>query len=102
MLHSLLEISCLLKRICVSGSKTARIQSGMFGMGAAYSKHNAERLFKKMVLDSVLVEDLYINMNGQAVAYISAGPKAMNVLSGSMQVRKMTFRGFYLVGSGIF
>ncbi|KAA0714904.1 Bloom syndrome protein -like protein [Triplophysa tibetana] len=68
------------------GSKTARIQSGMFGLGAPYSKHNAERLFKRLVLDSVLMEDLFINRNGQAVAYISAGPKAINVLSGSMQV----------------
>ncbi|XP_056621920.1 recQ-like DNA helicase BLM isoform X2 [Triplophysa dalaica] len=68
------------------GSKTARIQSGMFGLGAPYSKHNAERLFKRLVLDSVLMEDLFINRNGQAVAYISAGPKAMNVLSGNMQV----------------
>ncbi|XP_043072533.1 Bloom syndrome protein homolog isoform X2 [Puntigrus tetrazona] len=68
------------------GSKSARIQSGMFGMGAAYSKHNAERLFKKLVLDSVLMEDLYITNNGQAVAYISAGPKALSVLSGCMQV----------------
>ncbi|XP_030621193.1 Bloom syndrome protein homolog [Chanos chanos] len=68
------------------GSKSARVQSGMFGIGAAYSRHNAERLFKKLVLDCVLMEDLYITNNGQAVAYISAGPKAMSVLSGSMQV----------------
>ncbi|XP_052008595.1 recQ-like DNA helicase BLM isoform X1 [Xyrauchen texanus] len=68
------------------GSKSARIQTGMFGMGTAYSKHNAERLFKKLVLDSILMEDLYITNNGQAVAYISAGPKAMSILSGSMQV----------------
>uniref|UniRef100_A0A671RVF9 RecQ-like DNA helicase BLM n=1 Tax=Sinocyclocheilus anshuiensis TaxID=1608454 RepID=A0A671RVF9_9TELE len=68
------------------GSKSARIQSGMFGVGAAYSKHNAERLFKKLVLDSVLMEDLYITNKGQAVAYISAGLKAMSVLSGCMQV----------------
>lgn len=58
----------------------------MFGMGGAYSRHNADRLFKKLVLDNILVEDLYITLNGQAVAYISAGPKAMNVLSGHMQV----------------
>lgn len=59
----------------------------MFGVGSAYSKHNAERLFKKLVLDSVLMEDLYITNSGQAVAYISAGPKAMSVLNGCMQVR---------------
>ncbi|XP_018519910.1 recQ-like DNA helicase BLM isoform X1 [Lates calcarifer] len=68
------------------GTKSAKVQSGMFGMGGAYSRHNADRLFKKLVLDKVLVEDLYITVNGQAVAYISAGPKAMNVLSGHMQV----------------
>lgn len=61
----------------------------MYGMGAAYSRHNADRLFKKLVLDNILVEDLYITVNGQAVSYISAGPKAMNVLSGHMQVRDL-------------
>lgn len=59
----------------------------MYGMGAAYSRHNADRLFKKLVLDNILVEDLYITNNGQAVSYISAGAKAMNVLSGHMKVR---------------
>ncbi|XP_075998238.1 recQ-like DNA helicase BLM [Genypterus blacodes] len=68
------------------GSKTAKVQTGMFGMGGAYSRHNADRLFKKLVLDNVLVEDLYITNNGQAVAYISAGPKAPDVLCGRMQV----------------
>ncbi|XP_054475799.1 recQ-like DNA helicase BLM isoform X2 [Anoplopoma fimbria] len=68
------------------GSKSAKIQTGMFGTGGAYSKHNADRLFKKMVLDNILGEDLYITNNNQAVSYISAGPKAMNVLSGTMQV----------------
>ncbi|KAM6925838.1 recQ-like DNA helicase BLM isoform 1-T1 [Lycodopsis pacificus] len=68
------------------GSKSAKVQTGMFGMGGAYSKHNADRLFKKLVLDNALEEDLYITNGGQAVSYISAGPKAMNVLSGHMQV----------------
>lgn len=58
-------------------------------MGAAYSRHNADRLFKKLVLDNILVEDLYITNNGQAVSYISAGPKAMNVLNGQMQVHNI-------------
>ncbi|XP_030587379.1 Bloom syndrome protein homolog isoform X2 [Archocentrus centrarchus] len=68
------------------GSKTAKVQTGMFGFGAGYSRHNADRLFKKLVLDNVLVEDLYITNGGQAVSYISAGTKAVNVLSGHMQV----------------
>ncbi|XP_061679360.1 recQ-like DNA helicase BLM isoform X2 [Syngnathoides biaculeatus] len=68
------------------GSKTAKLQTGMFGMGGSYSKHNADRLFKKLVLDNILMEDLYITNNGQAVSYISAGPKALNLLSGHIQV----------------
>ncbi|XP_077425700.1 recQ-like DNA helicase BLM isoform X2 [Vanacampus margaritifer] len=68
------------------GSKTAKLQTGMFGMGGSYSKHNADRLFKKLVLDNILMEDLYITNGGQAVSYISAGPKALNLLSGHMQV----------------
>ncbi|XP_041081943.1 Bloom syndrome protein homolog [Polyodon spathula] len=68
------------------GSKTARIQTGLFGKGAAYSRHNAERLFRKLVLDRILEEDLYITANGQAVAYTSAGEKSMSVLNGSIQV----------------
>ncbi|XP_028287006.1 Bloom syndrome protein homolog isoform X2 [Parambassis ranga] len=75
------------------GTKSAKIQSGMFGMGGAYSRHNADRLFKKLVLDNILVEDLYITNQGQAVSYISAGTKAMNVVSGHMQVE------FYLTES---
>ncbi|KAM9754767.1 recQ-like DNA helicase BLM isoform 2-T2 [Menidia menidia] len=68
------------------GSKSAKIQKGMFGIGGAYSRHNADRLFKKLVLETILVEDLYFTNNGQTVSYTSAGPKAMNVLSGHMQV----------------
>lgn len=78
------------------GSKSAKVQTGMYGMGGAYSRHNADRLFKKLVLDNILVEDLYITNNGQAVSYVSAGPKAMNLLSGHMQVNWYQFNGYKL------
>lgn len=68
------------------GAKSAKIQSGMFGAGHVYSRHNADRLFKKLVLDKVLFEDLYITNGGQAVTYISVGPNASNVLLGHTQV----------------
>lgn len=76
-----------------TGSKSARIKSGMYGIGAAYSKHNAERLFKKLVLDHILMENLYITKNGPAVAYISTGLKARDVLRGIMQVGNSLFSG---------
>ncbi|NXP46367.1 BLM protein, partial [Heliornis fulica] len=68
------------------GTKSARIQSGIFGKGAAYSRHNVERLFRKLVLDKILDEDLYITANDQAVAYVVLGEKAQAVLDGSLQV----------------
>ncbi|XP_014808260.1 PREDICTED: Bloom syndrome protein isoform X1 [Calidris pugnax] len=68
------------------GAKSAKVQSGIFGKGAAYSRHNAERLFRKLVLDKILDEDLYITANDQAVAYVILGQKAQAVLNGSLQV----------------
>ncbi|XP_032556465.1 Bloom syndrome protein [Chiroxiphia lanceolata] len=68
------------------GTTSAKIQSGIFGKGAAYSRHNADRLFRKLVLDKILDEDLYITANDQAVAYVILGEKAQAVLDGSLQV----------------
>ncbi|NXQ32016.1 BLM protein, partial [Alaudala cheleensis] len=68
------------------GSTSAKIQSGIFGKGAAYSRHNAERLFRKLVLDKILDEDLYITANDQAVAYVILGERAQAVLDGALQV----------------
>ncbi|NXD65383.1 BLM protein, partial [Eolophus roseicapillus] len=68
------------------GTASAKIQSGIFGKGAAYSRHNVERLFRKLVLDKILDEDLYITANDQAVAYVILGEKAQAVLDGSLQV----------------
>lgn len=68
------------------GSKSAKIQSGIFGKGSTYSRHNAERLFKKLILDKILDEDLYINANDQPIAYVMPGNKAQTVLSGHLKV----------------
>ncbi|XP_005381562.1 PREDICTED: Bloom syndrome protein isoform X1 [Chinchilla lanigera] len=68
------------------GSKSAKVQSGIFGKGSAYSRHNAERLFKKLILDKILDEDLYINANDQPIAYIMLGTKAQSVLNGHLKV----------------
>ncbi|XP_008850994.1 Bloom syndrome protein isoform X1 [Nannospalax galili] len=68
------------------GSKSAKIQSGIFGKGSAYSRHNAERLFKKLILEKILDEDLYINANDQAIAYVMLGAKAQTVLNGHLKV----------------
>ncbi|XP_051004755.1 recQ-like DNA helicase BLM isoform X2 [Acomys russatus] len=71
------------------GSKSAKIQSGIFGKGSSYSRHNAERLFKKLILDKILDEDLYINANDQPIAYVMLGTKAQSVLNGHLKVEFM-------------
>ncbi|XP_019495797.1 PREDICTED: Bloom syndrome protein isoform X2 [Hipposideros armiger] len=68
------------------GSKSAKIQSGIYGKGSKYSRHNAERLFKKLILDKILDEDLYINANDQAIAYVMPGREAQTVLNGRLKV----------------
>ncbi|XP_077630358.1 recQ-like DNA helicase BLM isoform X1 [Crocuta crocuta] len=68
------------------GSKSAKLQSGIFGKGSTYSRHNAERLFKKLILDKILDEDLYINANDQPIAYMMPGNKAQAVLNGHLKV----------------
>ncbi|KAF4017828.1 hypothetical protein G4228_009510 [Cervus hanglu yarkandensis] len=68
------------------GSKSAKIQSGIFGKGSTYSRHNAERLFKKLILDRILDEDLYINANDQPIAYVMLGSKAQTILNGHLKV----------------
>ncbi|XP_056427533.1 recQ-like DNA helicase BLM [Hyla sarda] len=69
------------------GSKSAKIQTGIFGKGAAYSRHNAERLFRKLVLERILDEELYITANDQAVAYVRLGERSNAVLSGFLKVQ---------------
>ncbi|XP_006198489.2 recQ-like DNA helicase BLM isoform X1 [Vicugna pacos] len=68
------------------GSKSAKIQTGIFGKGSTYSRHNAERLFKKLILDKILDEDLFINANDQPIAYVMPGNKAQTVLNGHLKV----------------
>ncbi|XP_075714546.1 recQ-like DNA helicase BLM [Rhinoderma darwinii] len=69
------------------GSKSAKVQTGIFGKGAAYSRHNAERLFRKLILERILDEELYITINDQAVAYIKLGERSQAVLNGFLKVQ---------------
>ncbi|XP_063781550.1 recQ-like DNA helicase BLM isoform X2 [Pseudophryne corroboree] len=68
------------------GSKTSKIQTGIYGKGTNYSRHNAERLFRKLILERILDEELYITVNDQAVAYIKIGERAQTVLSGFSKI----------------
>ncbi|XP_078727950.1 uncharacterized protein LOC144943935 isoform X2 [Lampetra fluviatilis] len=67
------------------GIKSARMTSGpMFGIGSSFSRHNAERLFRKLVLDGLLHEELHITGNDQAVSYVGVGSRGNDLLAGTM------------------
>lgn len=75
------------------GSKNSRIMElghdkhPMHGRGAAYSRHDADRLFRKLVIDGVLIEELKITAMDHAVCYIRLGKKAQDVVNGRFKVQ---------------
>lgn len=74
------------------GSKNSRItelghdRHPMHGRGSAYSRQDADRLFRKLVIDGVLMEELKITAMDHTACYIKLGRKAQDVLSGKIKV----------------
>ncbi|XP_066269298.1 recQ-like DNA helicase BLM [Branchiostoma lanceolatum] len=59
----------------------------LYNYGAAFSRHDAERLLRKLVTEGVLAEDLHVVPRvEQVVAYVRLGLKADAVVSGRMKV----------------
>ncbi|XP_078584688.1 uncharacterized protein LOC144866870 [Branchiostoma floridae x Branchiostoma japonicum] len=59
----------------------------LYNYGAAFSRHDAERLMRKLVTEGVLAEDLHVVPRvEQVVAYVRLGLKADAVVSGRMKV----------------
>ncbi|XP_052240275.1 recQ-like DNA helicase BLM isoform X2 [Dreissena polymorpha] len=74
------------------GSKNSKIvenghdRHAMHGRGAAYSRQDADRLFRKLVIDGILMEELKITAMDHAACYIKLGRKAQDVINGKMKV----------------
>ncbi|KAI8502221.1 hypothetical protein Bbelb_198090 [Branchiostoma belcheri] len=59
----------------------------LYNYGATFSRHDAERLMRKLVTEGVLAEDLHVVPRvEQVVAYVRLGLKADAVVSGRMKV----------------
>lgn len=82
-------------------SRTARFQSTVFsfeghnkhalhGRGKTWQRNDIERLMRLMVMSHYLDEELFINKDEMAVAYLRVGPKAQDLLSGKDRVRRLT------------
>lgn len=63
----------------------------MHGRGSAYSRQDADRLFRKLVIDGVLFEELKITAMEHTACYIKLGRKAQDVLNGKLKVRFQIF-----------
>ncbi|WAQ98944.1 BLM-like protein [Mya arenaria] len=67
------------------GSKNSKITENghdkhpMHGRGTAYSRQDADRLFRKLVIDGVLMEELKITAMEHAACYIRLGRRSQDV-----------------------
>ncbi|XP_052240277.1 recQ-like DNA helicase BLM isoform X3 [Dreissena polymorpha] len=58
----------------------------MHGRGAACNKQDVDRLFRKLVIDGILIEEPKITAKDHVSCYIKLGRKAQDVISGKMKV----------------
>lgn len=56
--------------------------NSMYGVGKAYSKTDAERFLRKLVLDQVLQEDLHVTAHMSTCCYLRLGPRAADIMCG--------------------
>ena len=57
------------------------------GGGAKYTKHDAERLAHKLVLDGVLRENPAPTQHGNVVAYVALGHRAADIEHGRLRLQ---------------
>ncbi|XP_062595889.1 recQ-like DNA helicase BLM [Saccostrea cucullata] len=58
----------------------------LHGRGENYSRADAERLLRKLVIEAILQEDLKITAADTTACYIRLGPKANDVMMGKRKV----------------
>ena len=49
-------------------------------------RNDAERLFRMLVMQGILAEDLTVGAQSQVISYAKLGPKAMDFLNGKVKV----------------
>ena len=83
----------IFKIICIIlGSQNAKVlklghdKTSMFKKGQAYSRSDCERLFRKLILDGVLKEDLQMTAADTTASYMKLGTRVSDFMSGKMQV----------------
>ncbi|XP_033749832.1 Bloom syndrome protein homolog isoform X2 [Pecten maximus] len=58
----------------------------LHGRGKSYSRHDAERLLRKLVIEGILMEDLQITAMDHTACYIKIGRAANDVMMGNKKI----------------
>lgn len=59
----------------------------MYGKGdSKFNRNDAERLFRMLVMQDILAEDLTVGAHKQVICYAKLGPKAMDLLNDRVKV----------------
>ncbi|XP_065671486.1 recQ-like DNA helicase BLM isoform X7 [Hydra vulgaris] len=58
----------------------------LYNKGERYQRNDAERLFRSLVLNRILSEELVIGIHKQVISYTKLGPRAMEVINGKFKV----------------
>ena len=78
-----------------TGSQNQKVQEAghqrleMHKLGGKFLKGDCERLFRQLVLEGVLAEDLHITAQDHTVCYVKLGKKAEDLMRGSHKVRSL-------------
>lgn len=74
------------------GSQNAKVKGEslnrcvMYKAGDIFHRNDAERLFRMLVLQDILAEELTQGLHSQILSYAKLGPKAMDFLNGRVKV----------------
>ena len=55
-----------------------------------FHRNDAERLFRMLVMQDILAEDLTVGAHSQVISYAKLGPKAMDFLNGRAKVTRLS------------
>ncbi|XP_065639917.1 recQ-like DNA helicase BLM isoform X2 [Hydra vulgaris] len=58
----------------------------LYNKGERYQRNDAERLFRSLVLNRILSEELVIGIHKQVISYTKLGPRAIEVINGKFKV----------------
>ena len=91
------HITIIIRFIIYIGSQNAKVkeaghdQCPSHGKGAHYIRNDAERLFRQLIVDGFLDEDIHITPQDYTLCYIKLGKRAPEILQGRIKVEEVSY-----------